>query len=98
MKEVKSSSLLSMVIFGLPIVITVLYRFIESSIGPIVFFYSLIGGVIFGIIWIRTLWKMWNGFVGLLIGIPLGVLGMLLLINFFIWVTWVMGEMDYELI
>ena len=41
---------------------------------------------------------MWNGFVGLLIGISLGVLGMLLLINFFIWVTWVMGEMDYELI
>ena len=98
MKEVRNSSLLSIVIFGLPIVITALYRFIESSIGPIVFFYSVIGGVIFGIIWIRTLWKMWNGFVGLFIGIPLGVLGMLLLINFFIWVTWVMGEMDYELI
>ena len=98
MKEVRNSSWLSIVIFGLPIVITVLYRFIESSIGPIVFFYSVIGGVIFGIIWIKTLWKMWNGFVGLLIGIPLGVLGMLLLINFFIWVTWVMGEMDYELI
>ena len=98
MKEVRNSSLLSIVIFGVPIVITVLYRFIESSIGPIVFFYSVIGGVIFGIIWIKTLWKKWNGFVGLLIGIPLGVLGMLLLINFFIWLTLVMGEMDYELI
>ena len=97
MKEIKSSSLLSIVIFGLPIVITGLYKLVESSIGPIVFFYSVIGGIIFGMTWIRTLWKKWNGFVGLLVGVPIGVLGTLLLINFFIWLTWIMGEMDYEL-
>ncbi len=98
MKDVRNSILLSLVIFGLPLVITALFTRIECSIGPVVFFYSLLGGSIFGLLWMRTLWKKWNGYVGLLVGIPIWLVGMILLMNFFIWVTWVMSEMDYDLL
>ncbi len=97
MKEIRISCLLSVIIFGLPIIITGFYKYVESSIGPVVLVYSFIGGILLGLTWIKTLKNKWNRFAGLMIGVPIMIFGMVLLVNFFIWITWVMGEMDYAL-
>ncbi|UZJ36593.1 MULTISPECIES: hypothetical protein [unclassified Prosthecochloris] len=98
MKEIRTSSLHSLFVFGLPIIITAIYTKVENSIGPVVFVYSIVGGILFGLTWIKTLIKKLNRVAGLIIGVPIMIVGIVLLFNFFIWVSWIMGEMDYSLL
>jgi len=97
MTKLTHSSLATIAIFVIPIIITFIYRFIDISIGPVVLIYSIIGGVLIGVAWATTLWNKWNGIVGIMVGVPLGLVSIILLVNFFIWVTYLLGEQDYHL-
>ena len=91
----KHSLYLSIAIWAVPILTTIAYKFVDSSIGPIVLFYSIIGGISLGIFWGKSISTKWNIGAGVLFGSFIGIIGMTLLINFFIWFTMIMGEMDY---
>ena len=94
----RNSIMLSIAIFCLPIIITSFYKLIEISIGPVVLFYSIAGGILVGFTWIGTIQNKWGELLGMIIGVLIGIIAIILLLNFFILVTWVMGEMDYALL
>ena len=96
--KIKNCAILNITIFCLPLVITSIYKFIESSIGPIVLFYSIAGGILIGFIWMKTIKKKWHNICGIVVGVPVGIVGIILLINFFVFITSIMGEMDYQLL
>ena len=97
MDRIKKSSFLSLIIFLIPIIITAFFKLIETSIGPTVLLYSIVGGFALGFIWVYAISEKWNEYAGIFIGVPIGLIGMVLLINFFILMTQLMNEMDYQL-
>lgn len=92
------SLLLIAAIVLLPVVVTLIFKFIDSTIGPIVLFYSILIGPFVGLIlvsqFIGGLHVALQGVIYVLTYVPSAIL----FLNYFIWLTYLMGEMDYNLL
>jgi hypothetical protein len=93
----RNAAIATAVIFLMPVPITASYKVAHAQIGGAVLAYSLIAGAALALLWIATAWKQINGFVAILVFGPLGILEAILLLNTFIFVTELMGKMDYQL-
>lgn len=83
-------------IFIAPILLCVLYIFlIRESIGPVVFFYSLFGAITIGGVWGFSLSKRFGAELGVL-GLIITPVTWLVLINYFMLITFLFGIKDYN--
>lgn len=86
----------TVIIFVAPVVLSALFKWlVPFSIGPVVFCYSLLAGLALGYIWGLHLYKSRGLLVGVLFGLFAGVCLWVLLINYFITVTYIFGINDY---
>jgi len=67
-----------------------------GSIGPVVFFYFLVFVPIFGIVYSRALLDKCNKILAVTVGILGGTIMGVLVLNYFMLVTHLMGIKDYE--
>jgi hypothetical protein len=81
----------------LPVAITACFKLTEVSIGPVVFFYPVLGGIILGIVWGHAVRQRYGIGIALAAGVIVTLIGYTILINGFIGITAAMGEMDYSL-
>lgn len=59
-------------------------------------FYSIAGGLVWAVVWGNEVRKKWGDAAAVVAGIPLLVVGFVIVINVFMGVTMAMGEMDYH--
>lgn len=79
-----------------PILLCAIYLFlIQASIGPVVFIYSLVAAVTVGGVWGFALSKKYGDELGVL-GVFIVPVLWVLLINYFMVVTYVFGIKDYN--
>nr|WP_315472284.1 hypothetical protein [uncultured Undibacterium sp.] len=83
-------------IFIAPILLCVLYVFlIRESIGLVVFIYSLVGAIAIGAVWGFSLSKRFGTELGVL-GVIIAPAVWLVLINYFMAITFLFGIKDYN--
>ena len=84
-------------IFLIPVFICLVFKYTSlTSIGPVVFFYSLLSLPIFCILFSTFLNSKFNNYIGTTLGISLGVLFAVLILNFFMAATYYAGIMNYD--
>lgn len=92
------SLLLIAAITLIPVIVTFIFKFIDSTIGPIVLFYSILVGPFVGLILVSQFIGGLHVVLKALIYVVAYIPSAVLFLNYFIWLTRVMGEMDYNLL
>lgn len=88
----------TLIIIFLPVAITTCFKLTTVSIGPVVLFYPIIGGLVLGAMWAHAMKPKYGVGIAFAMGIIFSVIAFIGLLNLFIGVTAAMGEMDYSLI
>jgi hypothetical protein len=84
-------------VFILPVVISACFKLANSgSIGPIVFWYSLLSFPVLAFQFFFIFGERLDGRVVVLLSVVSGLVFSVLLLNFFMWVTWLFGVNDYQ--
>jgi hypothetical protein len=81
-----------------PVVVTLLFKLVDFSIGPIVLFYSVLIGPFVGLILVSGFIENFHYSLKALIYTIVFLISAVLFLNYFIWLTHAMGEMDYDLL
>jgi hypothetical protein len=93
----KHSVVITGVAFLLPLVISGVYRVTDiGSVGPVVFFYSLAMAIVFPFIYCSALLKSINKPTAIGLGIVSGLFVAVLLLNYFMFVTYLFEIKDYD--
>ncbi len=84
-------------VFILPVVISASFKLANTgSIGPIVFWYSLLSFPVLAFLLFFIFSERPGGRVAVLLSVVTGLVFSALLLNFFMWVTWLFGGNDYQ--
>jgi len=93
--KIQTALKITLGVFLVPIFLCVIYKFlIDQSIGPVVFFYSLVGAITVGVVLSISLSNKYKQNLAL-IGIILAPITWIILINYFMVITYVFGIKDY---
>ena len=93
----KESVIVTFAAFIVPLIIGAIFKYTSiGSVGPIVLFYSLFCILVFSSVYIKALLVNLHVYVAIPLGFLLGVIVSVLLLNFFILVTYVLGIHDYQ--
>jgi len=85
------------IIFFIPIILSLIYKYSDiGSIGPVVLLYTLISIPVLIYVYTIALMKYWNKYFGVAAGIMSGLGIAILLINYFMTVTYYFGIYDYQ--
>lgn|GEM_PF-4371742 len=94
--KLRTAFLITMGIFIAPVLLCVLYVFlIRESIGPVVFIYCLVGAIAIGGVWGFSLSKRFGTELGVL-GVIIAPVVWVVLINYFMAITFLFGIKDYN--
>ncbi|NOT65346.1 MAG: hypothetical protein HOP06_04825 [Methylotenera sp.] len=84
-------------IFLGPVLLSLSYLLlIDGSIGPVVLGYSVLGVVALGVVWGSTFSKKHGFALAIPAGVVIGVVLGILLINYFMILTFLLGIKDYD--
>ncbi|MDQ6912155.1 MAG: hypothetical protein M3128_04705 [Verrucomicrobiota bacterium] len=83
--------------FAGPILITLVWKLIETSIGPVVPLYSVVAACALAAVWGRQVGRKAGRVMGVVAGVAVLILAFVLIINYFMWLTALAGEMDYQM-
>ena len=93
----RNALIVGIVVFLLPFPITWLLKSVGGSLGPVVLGYSLVAGPLgSAYLWFFAAWQK-NRLVALFLFVPAGVIEIIVLLNAFIGITYLMGAMNYQL-
>ena len=81
--------------FLIPIILTSTFKFIEHGIGPIVFVYSVLSALIFAVYYALALKVKFNNFIAPFVGALTGIVTGVLILNYFMFVTYIFGINNY---
>jgi fucose 4-O-acetylase-like acetyltransferase len=84
--------------FAVPILLTLVWKLIASLIGPVVPLYSEVAACALAAVWGQQVGRRAGRLIGAATGITVLILAFLLIINYFMWLTALAGEMDYQML